>query len=214
MVHRLLIVGMFTVWGTACGTEPADNRHPNIADAPNSGARSEPSSADLRQGNRLSRFGQGINKVYGIKIPTGMVPAKGPERVVRFQGKPSVAQVVHSVKSQVRFEKEVREGDGYLFRSALVHKDQIKRKLAIRVFKTGDATTLDIWKEHEYVDALPGTAAETHHRQPSTITRKTATDDNFLKNRRERLADTVRILQKIERREPLTDEERQSSLFN
>lgn len=214
MVYRILKIGWLSLMLCACGTEPAGDSVSTTKDSVTKNIPAE--SKALQTARRVGAgFGQSINKVYGIKIPTGMVPAKGPERVVRFRGKPSIAQVVDSVRSQVRAQKEIREGEGYLFRFARADKDYVKRDLAIRVFSHGGATTLDIWKEHRYVDNLPEKSAS--KRQRKTVGRETVSRVDGAKiqrRRQERFSDAMRILQKMQRKESLTEEEKNSALFN
>ena len=211
MVYRLLAMCLGAVL-VACGVEAPDGaaqvskeaRPPLDTGAPEQVAKSKI--------HHLG-FSRSVNKIYGIRIPSGMTPAEGPVRVLRFRGKPSVAQVVDSIRSQVRAKDEVREGEGFLFRFARAHKDYVKRDLAIRVFAQDGATTLDIWKEHVYVDKLP----EKSGGRETTSSRKTAARVDGAKaarSRRQGLSDAMRIMHKMQRNEPLTEDEKRSALFN
>lgn len=213
MVYRILNIGWLFLLLGACGTEPAGDF---VSTANERVSKNAPVQSPTSQGMQRSRpgFGQSINKVYGVKIPTGMVPAKGPEKVVRFQGKPSIEQVVDSIRSQVWAKKEMREGEGYLFRFARAHKDYVKRDLAIRVFSHDGETTLDIWKEYRYVDNLPDKSAS---KRSNTFGRETVSRVEGSKiqgSRQERLSNMMHILQKMQRQENLTEEEKKSDLFN
>jgi hypothetical protein len=221
MVHRflsksivVLIAGIWTAGG--CGETPA--KDPALTGArqgeqpgPDDNASGRSTASSKRRG---SGFGQSINKVYGIKIPTGMTPAKGPARVVRFRGKHPLSQVVYLIRKEARFEKEIRENDGYLFRFATAKGDAVKRQLAIRIGRDGDDTTLDIWKERAYRDSLPNeTAIQREEAEAKTPTR-VRFDGEVQARRHEKMAEAVRIFRKMGRHEPLTEAERESNLFN
>ena len=214
MVYRILVLVVIGSGLLACGTEPHDSPLSASSGVAKPDMDEPMSSTSKTDVSRTTGFKRSVNKVYGIKIPSGMAPAKGPERVVRFQGKPSVAQVVSLIREQILFEKEVREGQGYLFRSATAHKDYLKRDLAIRIFTQGDTTTLDIWKEHAYSKSLPETTSKVSSVPFGKPHRFHIDPQNVTAKRKERLTDAVRLMKKMERGEPLSDDEKKSSLFN
>lgn len=164
-----------------------------------------------------SVFGRGVVTVFGIKIPTGMTPARGPEKVYRFEGKLKAERTAMLIRDQIVAQKETRENDGYLFRFARSKKSKSDdaRFKAVRVFSTETGSALDIWLEKEYSAALPDTRAVTSFPVPklNDVRRQIVSENTRVKKRRER-ADALRALQKIEKNEPLTKQEAASGVFD
>ena len=165
-------------------------------------------------GHGAVAIGQGVNTIFGIKIPTGMVPAAGPLKVYRFEGKQPLSQVAYLIKKQVQFKAEVREGEGYLFRFAKSPKDKEMRELAIRVFDAEDRTVLDIWKEKAYQHELPNRESKEAFRGLPVHRAKPIHYDRAQKmHRQERLSEAMATMKKMQSKTPLTERERQSELF-
>ncbi len=163
-------------------------------------------------------FGLGTVSVFGLKIPTGMIPAKGPENVYRFLGKMSFEQTVFAIKRQIRVEQEIEEEQGILFRfakpnTALSEKDN--RVLAIRIFPANEEVNLDIWLEKEYQNKLPDKSSKAAF-TASTIPKPVVYKDSkaaVQKSQSDR-QETMRLLRKIDRGEPLTKQELSSGLLH
>ncbi len=219
MVHRILVIGSALVALSlgACrskspssredkGVPPAEAESDLFAEQED-GARSTAASK--------SAFSGGTIRVFGIKIPTGMTPAKGPEKVYRFEGALPVERTANLLRRQLAADKEEKEAGGVLFRFA---KPKIfsgraegrgnARALAVRVFPTGEGSAVDIWLEREYADELPDLHGESSLKVPTLPkTRRVVVDQSMMKKERQDRAAAVRALQKIERGEPLTPEE-------
>jgi hypothetical protein len=156
--------------------------------------------------------------VFGIKIPSGMRPAKGPDKVYRFEGAQLMPQVKVLIEEQISSRQTLREIGGWLFRFAKAKESQGDKLLAIRVFEgRKKGSILDIWEEKHYAKELPNKAAKTSTytfqalgrpvRVPGELPPKIA------EKRRASLAKTLSIMKKVERGEPLTEEELKSDVF-
>jgi hypothetical protein len=142
-----------------------------------------------------------------------MYPASGPPKVYRFEGSQKVPQVALLIRQQVEVREEAREGGGYLFRFAKPKKQQgqgaARDPVAVRIFKTqAGETALDIWREKEYKKDLPNAALRAGiYGSSSKKARPVKYDDKAKAERRAALADTMKVLKKIQTGEPLTKEE-------
>jgi hypothetical protein len=227
MVHRILmqsertfIVSLMILDIMACRSEQPGDKAAQTPTNVAAGGRDTPhleAGTDLMaQSVTKASLKQGINTIFGIRIPSGMIPAAGPKRVYRFEGKQTVSQVVYLIKQQVRIKKETREGEGYLLRFAKVPDDRFKRELAIRIFKNQRGTTLDIWKERTYRETLPDPTSRVAFR--GVVKRERAQPVKNSETRRMRrrmeLAQTMRVMRKIEKKERLSEADLKSNLFN
>lgn len=227
MVHRILmqserivIVSLMILGGMACRPEQSSDRAAQAPASATAGGRDSPhleAETDLLpQSAAKASLKQGFNTIFGIRIPSGMAPAAGPKHVYRFEGKQTVSQVVYLIKRQVRIKKETREGEGYLLRFAKVPDDRFKRELAIRIFRNRRETTLDIWKERTYRETLPDPASRVAFR--GVVERKRAqpkkNSEARRMSRRMELAQTMKVMRKIEKKERLSEADLKSNLFN
>lgn len=222
MRTMLFMAVILTVLACRSGSEPSTSEV-----APPSIGPSEPAAEKAQEGKASSGkvtggMGHGRHTVFGIEVPQGMSPAAGPPKVFRFEGAHGMAQVVSAIRGQISALKEAEEGDGVLFRFAsatTAAENKVPSALAIRIFRNEGRTVLDIWLEKEYATKLPDPGDRS---APPTAVSKTGsrvgvgagTEAEVKARRQENLANTMRILRKLERNEPLTEEEKNSDLFN
>ena len=160
-------------------------------------------------------------RVFGIKIPMGMAPAMGPDKVYRFEGTPPMPQVKALIEDQISARDKLREVEGWLFRFAKAKtgdgRSDESPLLAIRIFGKGRGSVLDIWVEKSYAKALPDRSKRNSNYTFTALRRPTRISGmpkQLLDKRRKRLGETLRIMQKLEKGEPLTEEEKKSRLFD
>jgi hypothetical protein len=156
--------------------------------------------------------------VFGIKIPSGMRPAKGPEKVYRFEGAQLMPQVKMLIEEQISSRQKLREIGGWLFRFAKARKSKGDKLLAIRVFEGKKAgSVLDIWEEKHYAKDLPNIAARTSTYTFQALGRPVSVPGELppklAEKRRASLAKTLSVMKKVETGEPLTEEEKKSDVF-
>lgn len=157
--------------------------------------------------------------VFGIKIPTGMRPAMGPDKVYRFEGKPTLAQVKMLIEDQIEAGQKLREVEGWLYRNAKAKDTDAApdaKPLAIRMWGKENGSVLDIWVEQHYADALPNRAETKSNYTFKSLgrpTRVSGLPKPMVEKRRKSLGETMRIMKKVEKGEPLTKEELSSDLF-
>jgi hypothetical protein len=235
MVHRILnkphrtmamrgrivwVVGVI-VWAAACRSTPSGdekNKDGDLAGVSTDGIV-ETAAGDKSAEAKGASLGQGTVSVFGIKVPTGMVPAKGPDKVYRFEGRMPAERVATLIRNQIVAQKEQPENDGVLFRFAEPKKAEksaaADRSLAIRVFPNLNGAALDIWLEREYVNQLPNRAATTSNfssRVP--VAHPVKNDENRRAKQKESLRNAMTVLKKIQQHEPLTEEEKKSRVFD
>jgi len=160
-------------------------------------------------------------RVFGIKIPMGMEPAMGPDKVYRFEGTPPMPQVKALVEDQISARNKLREVEGWLFRFARAKGSDGSSSesplLAIRIFGKGKGSVLDIWVEKNYAEALPDRTVRNSNYTFKAFkkpTRISGMPKQLVDKRRKELGETLRIMQKLEKGEPLTEEEKKSRLFD
>ena len=222
MVHRFLIL-LFVTAALLPGCrskKTGDGERPALgaeAEAPDPLAERAPSTARPND-NETSLYGRAVMRVFGIKIPTGMAPTRGPENVYRFEGKLPPVRVATLIRPQINAEQEVPEGNGFLFRFATVKQGRSNaagdRGIAVRISQTAEGSNLDIWLEREH-SALPGTAAVSDFPSPRNPrpTRTVVTPQTREAERRHR-ALLMSALRKIQTGEALTPEEAASGVFD
>jgi hypothetical protein len=217
-VMRVIFFSMTVCMLLGCRSESGPRGEEGIQD-PSGASQETPEEASpsgIARGVGAT-FGQGRNVVYGIKIPTGMNPAPGPPKVYRFEGNQSVPQVARLVRQQVSMKEEKREGEGYLFRYAKAKKGGGEAAsvdpVAVRVFETADGrTSLDIWREKVYAKSLPNRALRSGIYGAKGPSR--ARKDRARTGQKAELAETMRVLKKIQTQQPLTGEDLQSGAFD
>ena len=225
MVHRILIFSIIAGLCAACrskepfpSAEEQERRGAPAENAMDEGAQEDEPVAKNAAG-RASPFGHSALHVFGIKIPTGMTPSPGPEKVYRFHGKLPALRAAGLIRDQINVKKEVKEEGGVLFRFAKSKKlpagSNELRMLAIRVFPAADGSTVDIWLEKEYTSELPDIHQTTNLPIPTLPpVHRTVIDKRKRASELNRRTQAVNILQKIERGEPLTPEEAASGLLD
>lgn len=160
---------------------------------------------------------QGTATVLGLVVPQGMVPDRAPPKVYRFVGQYPVAHLAEAVRSQVKAKQEVGEGAGVLFRSATVKQPAGratgKERLAIRVRPTENGAQLDVWEETLPVKpgAGSGSASARYDRAaPEGVPMQGDAARAYGKE----VADMVRAARKIQRGEPLTEQDKKTPLVS
>ena len=225
MVHRILalptVLGVVLLIGCRGGSDDAGSGTPLPAEAPLEGA-SRPSGQPGGENRTDSRdpFGRGVMHVFGIKIPTGMKPARGPEKVYRFEGTLPPARVAGLIREQIHAEEAQPEaGGGFLFRFAKPKKSTAAtvgdRGIAIRIAATPTGSHLDIWLEREHVNALPGTAATADfpvEKRPGPVRTILKKADRQAEAAHRALL--MGALRKLQQGEPLTPEEEASGVYD
>ena len=181
---------------------------PQVVDAP-----LPPLPGAGKDPNRHATLTQGKITALGLSIPDGMTPARAPEKVYRFEGNHPVFQAAEFVHKQTRGAKIEIEEEGYLMQRATVRDPKGSASgdelLSIRVFK-GDrgGATIDIWLEREYRAALPSKVAPPRVRTRAPMSRTE-------KQRRGKEArETLEVMNKINRGEPLDENDRSSAFFH
>lgn len=225
MVHRILIVCALSV--AACrsqksGDPAARGESPMVSTDGRTEAEAAAPDGEQTFGKagESGSFGTGVTTLFGIKIPTGMYPSRGPEKVYRFEGKLPVARTAALIRDQIVADKEVQEGDGVLFRFAKAAHTRMRTgrnsAVAIRISSSDDGSTLDIWLEREYAKTLPGKAAVADFPLPgqSRSTRRTVMDQKAKQQEQESRALLMRALYKLQKGEPLTPEEAESGVLD
>ncbi|MCP4676597.1 MAG: hypothetical protein GY854_14005 [Deltaproteobacteria bacterium] len=162
---------------------------------------------DHSAGKGEATFGQGRNTVFGLVILEGMVPAKGPDKVYRFEGEYPIVAVISSVREQIYGQTTEREGKGFLLRHARIRR--IKRgsprpELAIRIFQGEKGATIDVWLEKEYAK----NPDDAHDR--GSTGRTTKMTPAAAAKRRAAAQKTIRAMQKVRSGEMLSREDMES----
>ncbi len=229
MVHRILIGiaigGLAAAVVSGCRSKKSD-------DASAIGARGEAAAFNTdapaealdetvssKGAGGTSPYGRGFMYVFGIKIPTGMKPARGPKKVYRFSGKLPPARVASLIREQVKAKSEAPEGEGFLFRFAEARRgatrEEANREVAVRIAPTAAGSNLDIWLEREHTNGLPGTEATSDfpmakqpHSRRTVLTKKARATEQAHRTL------LMRSLQKLQRGEPLTPEEAASGVYD
>jgi hypothetical protein len=227
MVHRILIVTsvLFALSQGSCRSKPSSDREASISSPEQGGTEVSAAAEALSNESPTSKstIGSGTMTVFGIKIPTGMSPAKGPDKVYRFEGKLKVERTAMLVRDQITAEKEEKENLGVLFRFAASKKLGIHTKnsdnshaLAIRVFPTSNGSALDIWLEKEYAETLPDIHSTTSIYSEPMLPKanRIVLDKAAQEKQRQNFTTLLRALQKIERGEKLTPEEAASGVMD
>ncbi len=214
IVASTLLVYFFA---TACENEPAkeilhdipslvasDENVEVVYDAP---PAAESDNASLTQGTLT---------VFGLGLPRGMTPAKGPDEVYRFESNHPSSLVFGNVKDQVRAKTISEEGSGHLIRDASVMNplgnatgDEV---IAVRIKKrSGGGTVIDIWLEKEAGSRVAGTTRPSARGATRNEDLKTTTLPAAKWNRTNKAArrTTIKALEKLSRGERLTKEEQE-----
>jgi hypothetical protein len=171
------------------------------------------------------RFSRAELTVLGIRIPAGMIPEKhAPTKVYRFVGSYTrsypVAQAISMIESQIHTTSKDMEGKGCIFRDARVKSSNAKsKKLAIRIFDSNKrGATIDIWLETQFGKRIERNSAQGNHSGGRrTVTSAKGTNNISVKANQaieKRTAATFRALEKVRRKEPLTQEELSSGAFD
>jgi ribosomal protein S24E len=227
MVHRILVVtaALFVLSQSSCHSKSSSDREAGRVRSEPVGTEVSFTAEAVPKDNRArkSTFASGTLMVFGIKIPTGMSPATGPEKVYRFEGRLPLERTVMLVRNQIVAEREEKENQGILFRFAeskrlntrTKDKDGV-RALAIRVFPTPKGSTLDIWLEKEYSERLPNIHSTTTSLPVPQLpkTHQFVVKKADREKERQSRSTAVRALQKMERGEKLTPEEAASGVMD
>jgi hypothetical protein len=132
-----------------------------IADGASSGAaRGGP--ADERESaepDPVEPLLDGSHSVFGLRVPRGMKPAKGPNQVYRFEGTLELGHVKRYVMRQVETGHLLEEPTGYLVRKARVVEPVGSSRgdllLAVRIFRgRRGGASVDVWVEAESLAEL------------------------------------------------------------
>jgi hypothetical protein len=167
---------------------------------------------DGREG--ANHLWSGTTTVFGIRLPTDMKPVTpAPPQVYRFEGATPPPQAYELIRRQVRRYKTVEEENGYLMRHA-EPKQRVTSAaggrapvMALRIaYRKGGGTVLDIWLEKER-----NTAPESSRNTLPTVAQQAP--PVYKANRAERISETMRVFNKIQNEEPLTEADRNSSYF-
>ncbi len=213
MPRAALILCFLVIPLTAC-TPESKTEAPKAEGAPEQAAAPKPTeTAPAAKPPR--RVTARETRLFGIKIPSGMRPARGPDKVYRFVGNAPMPQVKVLIEDQITTEQKLREVEGWLFRNARAKAEGEGGELiAIRVFEKGKGSAVDLWIEKDYSDALPDRASTAggYAGRPSPKSQKMIQERRIA--REKSLSKTLSTMKKLERREPLTKEELESDVFN
>jgi len=119
----------------------------------------EEATAEEAEPSPVEPLADGSHSVFGLRVPRGMKPAAGPNRVYRFEGTFELPHVKRYVMRQVETGHLHDEPTGYLIRKARVvdpvGTDPAEVLLAVRIFRgRRGGATMDVWVETESLAAL------------------------------------------------------------
>jgi hypothetical protein len=106
------------------------------------------------QSTRVIDLGEGSHAVFGLRLPRGMRPVRGPQRVYRFEGTLDMVAARRFVMRQVETALLKDEPTGYLIRGARVLEPvgevDLEIRLAVRIFRgRKGGATIDVWAERD-----------------------------------------------------------------
>jgi len=168
----------------------------------------------------ISTMADGTHSVFGLEIPRGMTPVPGPHMVYRFEGIHPIDAVKRNVMRQVETGTLIEEPSGWVVRKARVLEPDGETdpgtRLAMRIFRgRRGGATLDVWVEREeHATRRKREIAESSSAAGASATagerRGGAVRDRDEEGARRTAWE---VMEKVQRGEPLTAEERKSSLF-
>lgn len=181
--------------------------------------------------SNIPALAHGNHMVFGIRMPRGMIPMKVSKEVHRFEGTHSIealkTYLVKQLVSPVDM-KPNRFGKGYFISFAMVQSAQADLqhvnanvpKYNIKIFDGSlGGASVDIW-QGKPGDA-PANASANKNPLSSTYRnltggssrKKNATPNVNLETRQQRIQATFRAIDKMSKRQPLSQEDYQSPYF-
>ena len=162
-----------------------------------------------------AHISQATMDVFGIKLPPGMAPTKGPYKVYRFEGTYHVSHLVNHVGDQVSDEKVEPEGDGFLMRHAKIVGPDGLQDLAIRIFPgSGGGSVIDIWQEHEHVSELPSRAPSIYKSSQKSDYFKRGKRISYKERQQRDTREMLRAIKKMRSKKRLDEGDMQNPFFN
>jgi hypothetical protein len=109
----------------------------------------------------IEPLADGSHGVYGLRVPVGMKPGKGPHKVFRFEGTMQLLHLKRYVMRQVETGTIIEEPTGYLIRKARVLEPvgspDPGLRLAVRIFRgRKGGASMDVWVEIDSLAAQRG----------------------------------------------------------
>lgn len=223
---RIHLIGLYVlvVFSGGCAAESRSEPSPEPA--------SQPASDDTGGGEAIgpqseqpapNGMGNLVNTVFGFALPIGAKPLPAPQKVYRFQTSLPLPLARRYVEDRVQAQLVTREGTtSELFRSCTVKKPVGRATgeelLAFRVSANDTGGTfIDIWRERDYAAGrLPqrhGTGDVAQSWRPRR-TPKHGLDASAKDRRRQDRDEFLRVMEKVQKNEPLTEAELNSSFFD
>jgi hypothetical protein len=155
----IFFVGAASLSVASCTRDGEGEGELQEPDSPDSSGADRDRPEARAEPDPVEPLADGSHSVFGLRIPRGMKPTTGPNRVYRFESTFDLAQVKRRVMRQVETGHLLEEPTGYLIRKARV-VDPVGTNtpnvlLAVRIFRgrLGGAT-MDVWIEIESLSAL------------------------------------------------------------
>ncbi|MCK9460385.1 MAG: hypothetical protein M0R80_12170 [Proteobacteria bacterium] len=207
----------------SCGDDEAAPRAAERDAAPLATSAEEDAPPVEKQPAKKEALAKGRHAVFGLRMPQGTVPTGKPmPGVYRFEGPSPAALVERFLTTQLEsFDRAAEEPSAELIRNAVVRHPvggSATGPLAIRVHDRPGGAAVDVWLEQEVAGGAPAPSAggnaqagDAFAGAPSGAAKKPAGKKYATAAERRRA--TFEMLQKIERKEPITKEDLDNPLF-
>ena len=225
------IVATFAVLAAAalasCGDDESRQRESDAGARPHAdlapeGAESSEGTAAKKTDAATAGLANGRHAVFGLRMPQGMTPVGTPQPgVYRFEGPHPPAVVEAFITAQLAsFDPPAPEPSAKLIRNAVVRKPiggVAAEPLAVRLHERQDGTTVDVWLERK-IDtsgAPMGASSDTSFGASGNATAQppASRPSGSYGTPAERRRAVFKMLQKIDRGEPLTKQDLDNPLF-